>query len=88
SRLMGHANASITLNVYSHLMPREHDPSWDRLASLVFGNKTETAGHVELRPDVDSVDNTRENRVLNVARGGIEPPTRGFSARAWVLGAY
>jgi hypothetical protein len=21
---MGHANASITLNVYSHLMPREH----------------------------------------------------------------
>jgi hypothetical protein len=42
SRLMGHANASITLNVYSHMLPREHDPSGDRLASLVFGNKMET----------------------------------------------
>jgi hypothetical protein len=31
SRLMGHANASITLNVYSHMLPREHDPSGDRL---------------------------------------------------------
>jgi hypothetical protein len=42
SRLMGHANASITLNVYSHMLPREHDPSGDRLASLVFGNRMET----------------------------------------------
>ena len=39
---MGHANASITLNIYSHLMPREHDPSADRLAALVFGNNMET----------------------------------------------
>ena len=38
-RLMGHANAAFTLNVYSHMLPREHDPSGDRLASLVFGNK-------------------------------------------------
>jgi len=29
SRLMGHANASFTLNVYSHMLPREHDPSGD-----------------------------------------------------------
>ena len=42
SRLMGHSNASFTLNVYSHMLPREHDPSGDRLASLVFGNKMET----------------------------------------------
>ena len=42
SRLMGHANASFTLNVYSHMLPREHDPGGDRLASLVFGNKMET----------------------------------------------
>lgn len=42
SRLMGHANASITLNIYSHLMPREHDPSADRLAALIFGNNAET----------------------------------------------
>jgi len=38
-RLMGHANAAFTLNVYSHMLPREHDPSGDRLASLVFETK-------------------------------------------------
>jgi hypothetical protein len=45
SRLMGHATASFTLNVYSHMLPREHDPSGDRLASLVFGNKMETVAN-------------------------------------------
>ena len=58
SRLMGHANASFTLNVYSHMIPREHDPSGDRLASLVFGNKMETdsarATQLEL-PDAESL---------------------------------
>jgi integrase len=57
SRLMGHANASITLNVYSHMLPREHDPSGDRLASLVFGNKVETSENSELTPDLKSVNN-------------------------------
>jgi integrase len=50
SRMLGHANASITLNVYGHLVPKAHDGSGDRLASLVFGNKLETgynfAGHI------------------------------------------
>ncbi|MGH7869572.1 MAG: TOTE conflict system archaeo-eukaryotic primase domain-containing protein [Candidatus Dormibacteraceae bacterium] len=45
SRLMGHANASFTLNVYSHMIPRKHDASGDRLASLVFGNKMETVAN-------------------------------------------
>lgn len=39
SRLMRHATTSFTLNVYSHMLPREHDASGDRLAALVFGNK-------------------------------------------------
>jgi integrase len=51
SRLMGHAHASFTLNVYSHLIPREHDPSGDRLASLVFGNKMETDRNAENEPE-------------------------------------
>ncbi len=57
SRLMGHANASITLNVYSHMIPREHDPSGDRLASLIFGNKMETDRELKARaelPDTES----------------------------------
>jgi hypothetical protein len=50
SRLMGHANASITLNVYSHLMPREHDPSGARLAALVFGNNMKQGQRRPRRP--------------------------------------
>jgi integrase len=57
SRLMGHANASFTLNVYSHMIPREHDPSGDRLASLVFGNKMETAGDLEIPLELPEVEN-------------------------------
>ena len=57
SRLMGHANASITLNVYSHMLPREHDPSGDRLASLVFGNKLETDSNLEAQPELPDVEN-------------------------------
>jgi len=38
-RLMGHANASLSLNIYMHMLPRERDSSGDRLASLVFGNR-------------------------------------------------
>lgn len=37
SRLLGHASPTITLNVYSHLLPREHYGSTDRLAQLVYG---------------------------------------------------
>ena len=70
SRLMGHANAAITLNVYSHMMPREHDPSGDRLALLVFGNKMETAEKSELTSDLEVVDNTNENNDLNGGQGG------------------
>ena len=56
SRLMGHANASFTLNVYSHMLPREHDPSGDRLASLVFGNKMETDRGAENEPEFSDAE--------------------------------
>lgn len=57
SRLMGHAHASFTLNVYSHMIPREHDPSGDRLASLVFGNKMETDRDAENEPEFSDAEN-------------------------------
>src|SRR5207302_9333496 len=57
SRLMGHANASSTLNVYSHMLPREHDPSGDRLASLVFGNKMETDRDPGNEPEFSGAEN-------------------------------
>ena len=72
SRLMGHATASFTLNVYSHMLPREHDPSGDRLASLVFGNKLETVANLPTRLDGPSVENLSKSVVRMVAMGGIE----------------
>jgi integrase len=57
SRLMGHATASFTLNVYSHMLPREHDPSGDRLASLVFGNKVETVANLPTQLERPSAEN-------------------------------
>lgn len=37
SRLLGHASPNITLGIYSHMLPREHYGSTDRLADLVYG---------------------------------------------------
>lgn len=37
SRLLGHASPHITLNTYSHMLPKEHYGSTDRLAQLVYG---------------------------------------------------
>lgn len=70
SRLMGHANAAITLNIYSHMIPREHDPSGDRLASLVFGNKMETVENPELTSNSDPAENTIKINELNGGQGG------------------
>ena len=61
SRLMGHANASITLNVYSHMLPREHDPSGDRLAAWVFGNKMETTRRGEVEGEVPEVESSSKS---------------------------
>ena len=36
SRLLGHASPAITLKVYSHMLPKEHYGSADRLANLIF----------------------------------------------------
>jgi len=52
SRLLGHSSPTVTLNVYSHMLPNDHYGSADRLAQLVFdtsptegGNKHERQAH-------------------------------------------
>lgn len=37
SRLLGHASPHVTLTVYSHMLPKEHYGSADRLSRLVYG---------------------------------------------------
>jgi integrase len=56
SRLMGHANASFTFNVYCHMLPRTRNPIGDRLASLVFGSKMETAGDLEIQLELPELE--------------------------------
>ncbi len=61
SRLMGHANASFTFNVYCHMLPRKRNPIGDRLASLVFGNKMETADDPATQLELPEVENLSQS---------------------------
>jgi len=61
SRLIGHANASFTFNVYCHMLPRKHDPIGDRLASLVFGNKMETDRDAGNEPEFSGAETPSES---------------------------
>lgn len=49
---------------------RQHDPSGDRLASLVFGNKMETVENPELTSNSDPVKNTIKINELSGGQGG------------------
>jgi len=70
--LMGHSTIRITFDTYGHLIEDPEDDVADALANRVFGNQP---GTHEGEPDEE------EPQVFDylVARGGIEPPTRGFS---------
>ena len=49
SRLLGHASPTITLNVYAHMLPKEHYGTADRLSELVFGSGEKSASETEMR---------------------------------------
>ena len=72
STLLGHSSIKITFDVYGHLLPDAGDGVADRLASLALGSKM-VAGE-----DSDLPDRSQVIDYL-VAKGGIEPPTQGFS---------
>jgi integrase len=79
SRQMGHANVSITLSVYTHHFARRGGCDLGaRLAEFVAreadGPVSVPAAPAAAANDAEVIDNV-------VARGGIEPPTRGFSVR-------
>ncbi len=70
--LMGHSTIRITFDTYGHLIEDPEDDVADALANRVFGNKTVTWGSESEEGEPQAID-------YLVARGGIEPPTRGFS---------
>jgi integrase len=79
SRRLGHANPSITLNVYAHTFARrDAAPLGEKLAAFM---RRETVGCGSAAPTTKARDANTEVVELAVARGGIEPPTRGFSVR-------
>jgi integrase len=69
--LMGHSSATVTLDVYGHLMPGGGGQVADRLGALVFrgsGSKTVERDELELADGAQPL-------VYNGCLGGIEPPT-------------
>jgi len=79
SRQLGHANVAITLGTYSHwFAQRAESDLGTRLAALMAreteGCEMVAASGAARRDSTEVVDSV-------VARGGIEPPTRGFSVR-------
>jgi hypothetical protein len=54
------------------LLPDADDGVADRLAGLAFGSKTVAEEEIDLEDETEGID-------LLVAKGGIEPPTQGFS---------
>ncbi len=69
---MGHSTIRITFDTYGHLIEDPEDDVADALADRVFGNQAVTW-------EDDSNEDDRQVVDYMVARGGIEPPTRGFS---------
>jgi hypothetical protein len=66
---LGHANVSITLNIYSHVAPTLHDDAADTVSKIMRG-KRETDGR--WRRPLNLFMQVR-GRCL-VSEGGLEPP--------------
>ena len=79
SRRLGHANPSITLTTYSHWFQRRDATGLgEKLAQFM---KAETVGCILVASGEEATTTDTEVVDSVVARGGIEPPTRGFSIR-------
>jgi integrase len=78
SRQLGHANVQITLSVYTHFFAKRSDTGLGaKLEALV----AKEIGCVLVVPTSAAEVQHSEVIELVMARGGIEPPTRGFSVR-------
>jgi integrase len=77
SRLLGHSSPIVTLNIYSHAIPKERAGLTDRLANL-FGSKP-VADDVERDESSGGVD---RNLLFGlVGRAGLEPATNGLKVQ-------
>lgn len=66
SRLLGHASPHITLNTYSHMLPKEHYGSTDRLAQLVYGTAAPSNSPIDSSPSTsDRKGSRRTERIAS-----------------------
>jgi len=72
--LMGHSSIKVTMDTYGHLMRESDNEAAEKIADLIFSSKTVAKAKENRRRSLQLPENL-------VARGGIEPPTRGFSVR-------
>ncbi len=83
SEVLGHANPTITLNVYTHLLKRSNPQAAEKLASLALGKtKQDESGHklvTNFKKIPVRYPATSQPLDLIMPRGGIEPSTQGFS---------
>jgi hypothetical protein len=78
SRRLGHSNPAITLTTYSHAFQRRDTaPLGERLATFMAAESGR--GCISVVPSGEAPEASAEVVELMVTRGGIEPPTRGFS---------
>lgn len=84
SRRLGHADPSITLKTYSHAFARRGAlPLGEHLAAFMRKESAaeKARGCESVVPGALPEEDVAEVVDLLAARGGIEPPTRGFSVR-------
>ena len=78
---MGHSTIKVTMGIYGHLMSDGDNEAAQRIAELVFGAVLPKSGSKMVARGKTSLRKARQVVDFMVARGGIEPPTRGFSVR-------
>jgi len=77
---LGHSTPAITLLVYAHIIPTEDSGAAQRLDQLI-GFEIPSGSKTVATSDEDPND-CKEVIERLVAKGGIEPPTQGFSGRS------
>ena len=78
SRQLGHANAAITLSTYTHAFAKRNESGLGALLEAFI--RDEVGGELVANANQAPPEGAQIVELM-VARGGIEPPTRGFSVR-------
>jgi hypothetical protein len=82
--ILSHSNPTVTLTVYAHALKERHAgaTALDKLAAFRGGGRfVVSAQSAASDPTPGHMEVAEQAAKLLVARGGIEPPTRGFSVR-------